>query len=68
MTRELICADFFVLSGDWGKYQFRQHVYHILAAFLAGLHMLSLTMVAPTPNHRLVCYDEDVILCANLSW
>ncbi|ODM92283.1 Organic cation transporter protein [Orchesella cincta] len=43
---------------DWGRYQFRQHLYHILAAFLAGIHMLSLTMVAPTPQHR--CYIEEL--------
>lgn len=44
--------------GDFGKYQFYQYMLHIMAALLAGLHMLSLVTVAAVPDHR--CYIEGV--------
>ncbi|OXA41750.1 organic cation transporter protein [Folsomia candida] len=44
--------------GDFGNYQRRQHLLHILSSFLAGIHMLSLTFIAPTPNHR--CFIESL--------
>lgn len=38
--------------GEFGKYQARQYVLHILAALTAGLHMLSLLTVGAVPAHR----------------
>ncbi|BET00756.1 Sugar (and other) transporter [Nesidiocoris tenuis] len=40
--------------GEFGKYQFRQFLLHLLAAFTAGMHMLTLVTVAAVPDHR--CY------------
>ncbi|XP_063220174.1 organic cation transporter protein isoform X2 [Bacillus rossius redtenbacheri] len=40
------------MSGDFGHYQMRQYVLHLLAAMTAGLHMLSLVTVAAVPQHR----------------
>jgi len=42
-----------VVAGDFGPYQFRQSLLHMLAALTAGLHMLSLVTVAAVPDHRL---------------
>lgn len=38
--------------GEFGKYQFRQYCLHILAAFVSGVHMLSLLTVAAVPPHQ----------------
>jgi len=43
---------FFFISGDFGTYQLRQSLLHMLAALTAGLHMLSLVTVAAVPEHR----------------
>jgi len=42
-----------VVAGDFGPYQLRQCLLHMLAALTAGLHMLSLVTVAAVPDHRL---------------
>jgi hypothetical protein len=41
-----------VVSGDFGTYQLRQSLLHMLAALTAGLHMLTLVTVAAVPDHR----------------
>lgn len=33
---------------------------HLLTGLLAGMHMLSLTFVAPTPEHRCLIKDLDI--------
>jgi hypothetical protein len=51
----LIC----VVSGDFGTYQLRQSLLHMLAALTAGLHMLTLVTVAAVPDHRSVqCFPR----------
>jgi hypothetical protein len=42
-----------IVSGDFGPYQLRQSLLHMLAALTAGLHMLTLVTVAAVPDHRL---------------
>jgi hypothetical protein len=42
-----------VVAGDFGPYQLRQSLLHMLAALTAGLHMLTLVTVAAVPDHRL---------------
>jgi hypothetical protein len=42
-----------VVAGDFGPYQLRQSLLHMLSALTAGLHMLSLVTVAAIPDHRL---------------
>jgi len=42
-----------VVAGDFGQYQLRQSLLHMLAALTAGLHMLTLVTVAAVPDHRL---------------
>lgn len=44
--------------GDFGRYQCFQFFLHILAAFTAGLHMLSLVTVAAMPDHR--CFIDGI--------
>lgn len=45
---------FFIVlfAGEFGKYQMRQFLLHILAALTAGLHMLTFVTVAAVPSHR----------------
>lgn len=50
--------------GEFGKYQFRQYLLHLLAAFTAGLHMLSLLMVAAVPPHH--CNIPQVNLSSSI--
>lgn len=38
--------------GEFGKYQFRQYCFHLMAALTAGVHMLSLLTVAAIPAHQ----------------
>ena len=42
-----------VVAGDFGLYQLRQSLLHMLTALTAGLHMLTLVTVAAVPDHRL---------------
>ena len=42
-----------VAAGDFGPYQLRQSLLHMLTALTAGLHMLPLVTVAAVPDHRL---------------
>jgi len=42
-----------VVAGDFGPYQLRQSLLHMLTALTAGLHMLTLVTVAAVPDHRL---------------
>ena len=42
-----------VAAGDFGPYQLRQSLLHMLTALTAGLHMLTLVTVAAVPDHRL---------------
>jgi hypothetical protein len=42
-----------VVAGDFGPYQLRQSLLHMLAALTAGIHMLTLVTVAAVPDHRL---------------
>ncbi|KAL1138781.1 hypothetical protein AAG570_008843 [Ranatra chinensis] len=42
----------FDAAGEFGKYQVTQFLLHILAAFTAGIHMMSLVTVAAVPQHR----------------
>lgn len=46
--------------GEFGKYQSRQFCLHLMAAFTAGLHMLTLLTVAAVPPHH--CYIPDALL------
>lgn len=50
--------------GEFGKYQFRQYCLHMLAAFTAGLHMLSLLTVAAVPPHH--CNIPEVNLSSSI--
>lgn len=45
--------------GDWGKYQCFQYVLHLLAAVMAGIHMLSLVTVAAVPDHRCLVQGQE---------
>ncbi|KAK3925859.1 Organic cation transporter protein [Frankliniella fusca] len=45
--------------GEFGKYQMRQFLLHILAALTAGLHMLTFVTVAAVPEHRCLIPDVD---------
>lgn len=49
---------FFFFAGEFGRYQGFQFFLHILSAFTAGMHMLSLVTVGATPEHR--CFIEGV--------
>lgn len=49
---------FFLIPGDFGRYQGFQFFLHILSAVTAGLHMLSLVTIAAVPNHR--CFIDGV--------
>ena len=42
-----------VVAGDFGPYQLRQSLLHMLTALTAGVHMLTLVTVAAVPDHRL---------------
>ncbi|KAI5731925.1 hypothetical protein M8J77_018485 [Diaphorina citri] len=46
--------------GEYGKYQRRQFVLHALGALTAGLHMLTLVTIAPTPEHRCAIPDVEI--------
>lgn len=46
--------------GEYGKYQRRQFILHGLGALTAGLHMLTLVTIAPTPEHRCAIPDVEV--------
>ncbi|XP_049807194.1 organic cation transporter protein isoform X1 [Schistocerca nitens] len=46
--------------GEFGPYQMRQFALHIMAAFTAGMHMLSLVTVAAVPDHRCAIPGVDV--------
>ncbi|GLG98471.1 Organic cation transporter protein [Gryllus bimaculatus] len=45
--------------GEFGRYQLRQFLLHILAAMTAGVHMLSLVTVAAVPDHRCLVPGVD---------
>lgn len=51
--------------GEFGKYQFRQYCLHMLAAFVAGVHMLSLLTVAAVPPHH--CNIPEVNLSSSIT-
>ncbi|XP_055297513.1 organic cation transporter protein [Sitodiplosis mosellana] len=44
--------------GEFGRFQGFQFFLHILSAFTAGMHMLSLVTVGATPEHR--CFIEGI--------
>ncbi|CAL8084066.1 unnamed protein product [Orchesella dallaii] len=44
--------------GDFGKYQFRQHVLHCLMWLLSAIHMMGFVFVFPIMNHR--CFIEGI--------
>uniref|UniRef100_A0A8D8LZQ5 Organic cation transporter protein n=2 Tax=Cacopsylla melanoneura TaxID=428564 RepID=A0A8D8LZQ5_9HEMI len=46
--------------GEYGKYQRTQFILHSLGALTAGLHMLTLVTIAPTPEHRCAVPDVEV--------
>ncbi|XP_065332328.1 organic cation transporter protein [Cloeon dipterum] len=52
--------------GEFGKYQMRQFLLHILAGGTAGVHMLSLVTVAATPDHR--CLVDGVESAFNATY
>jgi hypothetical protein len=52
---------FFLIAGDFGKYQMWQFTLHILSAVTAGLHMLSLVTVAAVPEHRYQCASFSLL-------
>ncbi|ODN02543.1 Organic cation transporter protein [Orchesella cincta] len=60
MHTDPLLEDLMGQLGEFGKYQLKQHILHLLTAFLAGMHMLSLTFVAPTPQHR--CFIKEIDL------
>lgn len=43
------CVHMFL--GDFGTYQWRQFLLHLLSAFTAGLHMMTLSTVAAEPAY-----------------
>ncbi|KAM0729598.1 Organic cation transporter protein [Formica fusca] len=51
--------------GEFGKYQLQQYSLHMLAAFTAGLHMLSLLMVAAVPPYH--CNIPEVNLSSSIT-
>lgn len=51
--------------GEFGKYQLQQYCLHLLAALTAGLHMLSLLMVAAVPPHQ--CNSPEVNLSSSIT-
>ncbi|KAL6443876.1 hypothetical protein ACFW04_001720 [Cataglyphis niger] len=51
--------------GEFGKYQLQQYCLHLLAALTAGLHMLSLLMVAAVPPHQ--CNIPEVNLSSSIT-
>ncbi|VVC37302.1 Major facilitator superfamily domain,Major facilitator, sugar transporter-like [Cinara cedri] len=44
--------------GDFGSYQLRQFLLHLLSAFTAGLHMMVLTTVAAVPDYKCIQYEN----------
>ncbi|XP_050536358.1 organic cation transporter protein [Daktulosphaira vitifoliae] len=46
--------------GDFGQYQLRQFLLHILSAFTAGLHMLVMVTVAAVPEYQ--CMIQNISL------
>lgn len=40
--------------GDFGTYQLRQLILHLLSAFTAGLHMMVLSTVAAVPEFKYI--------------
>jgi len=55
-----------LILGEFGKYQMRQFLLHILAGGTAGLHMLTLVTVAAVPDHR--CLVEGVESALNTTY
>lgn len=53
-----MCLLLLSLTGEFGRYQGFQFFLHILSAFTAGMHMISLVTVGATPEHR--CFIEGV--------
>lgn len=53
--------------GEFGTYQMRQFLLHILAALTAGLHMFTFVTVAAVPEHRCMIPDVDVNATGTLS-
>ncbi|XP_029162417.1 organic cation transporter protein [Nylanderia fulva] len=51
--------------GEFGKYQFRQYCFHMLAAFTSGVHMLSLLTVAAVPPHQ--CNVPEMNLSSSIT-
>lgn len=41
----------YLFLGDFGTYQWRQFLLHLLSAFTAGLHMMTLSTVAAEPEY-----------------
>lgn len=41
-----------MFSGDFGSYQLRQFLLHLMSAFTAGLHMMVLVTVAAIPDYE----------------
>jgi hypothetical protein len=41
----------YMILGDFGTYQCRQFLLHLLSAFTAGLHMMTLATVAAEPQY-----------------
>ncbi|XP_059474106.1 organic cation transporter protein [Neocloeon triangulifer] len=52
--------------GEFGRYQMRQFLLHILAGGTAGLHMLTLVTVAAVPDHR--CLLENLESSLNATY
>ena len=52
------------IVDEFGRYQWTQCFYHMLPAFLGGVHMLSQVEVGATPKHRLFVTP---VLCPSVS-
>ncbi|XP_050428065.1 organic cation transporter protein [Adelges cooleyi] len=53
--------------GDFGSYQLRQFLLHLLSAFTAGLHMLVLATVAAVPEYKCMVLDTETN-ATNTQW
>lgn len=53
-----LCVHMFL--GDFGSYQLRQFLLHLMSAFTAGLHMMVLVTVAAVPEYKY--YTSIIIL------
>ncbi|XP_072748222.1 organic cation transporter protein [Anoplolepis gracilipes] len=51
--------------GEFSKHQFRQYCLHMLAAFVSGVHMLSILTVAAVPPHQ--CNIPEMNLSSSIT-